>query len=62
MEDVIQEVTELYAELAESGALTPIALVFLASTVFGVVKKGIKFLLVAAVVLFVLTSLGIVVM
>ena len=62
MEDVIQEVTELYAELAANGALTPIALVFLASTAFGVVKKGIKFLLVAAVALFVLTSLGIVVM
>ena len=64
MEDTIQiiaaEVMELYQQLAASGALTPIAVVFLVSTVAGIVKTGIKFLLLAAIVLFVLTALGVV--
>ena len=62
LEAFFDEAAKLYAELAESGMLTPAALIFLVSTVAGVIKTGIKFLLIMAVVLFVLTSLGIVVL
>ena len=62
LEPFFEEAGRLYAQLAESGVLTPAAVIFLASTVLGIVKTGIKFLLLAAVVLFVLTTLGIVVL
>ena len=59
---IVEEVTELYQQLAASGALEPLAIAFVAATVWGVIKTGIKFLLLAAVVLFVLTALGVVVL
>ena len=60
LEAFFDEAAQLYAELAESGVLTPAVLIFLVSTVAGIIKTGIKFLLFAAIALFVLTSLGIV--
>ena len=48
---ILEELTELYEQLAASGALEPLAIGLIAATVLGVIKTGIKFLLIMAVAL-----------
>ena len=61
MDAVMESLYELVGILEASGWLWPLVVMIVASAVVGVIKQGIRFLLVLAVVLFVATSLGILV-